>query len=391
MSGAAVLAAFDSEASLMGAVRALKAAGFVPTEICSPFPLVSFAGRAADPPNRIPGACLAGAVVGATMGTTLQVYISAVSWPLNIGGKPILSWLAYLPVSFEFAILGAVFGAFGAFLWRAFRATDGLAQTLSDGMGGGRFLIRLEVRDAGDAVRAARILRGLGARPDILAIDSAGAEGEKSGGDGGWRRGTLLLVAGVGATSMLLAMLLMSDPTRPAYVYAPDMADSPAATTYAPEAVRADGGTLRARVPGTVARGPLPLHYSATEEDALRAAVELRMPPDIATEQDTTRGETLFRQLCQTCHGAEGHGDGVTMQRGFQPPASLLTQHARDMEDGQMFHVLTYGQKLMPSHAPQLTVPDRWRLISYVRSLQDRLPVDPPPFEPAPGQQATNR
>jgi hypothetical protein len=50
------------------------------------------------------------------------------------------------------------------------------------------------------------------------------------------------------------------------------------------------------------------------------------------------------------------------------------------MKDGQMFHVLTYGQKLMPSHASQLPPHERWRLIKYVRRLQERLPVDPPPF-----------
>jgi hypothetical protein len=68
------------------------------------------------------------------------------------------------------------------------------------------------------------------------------------------------------------------------------------------------------------------------------------------------------------------------MKRGFQPPASLLTQRARDMKDGQMFHVITYGQKLMPSHAAQLPVADRWRLVRHIRGLQERLPIDPPPF-----------
>ena len=68
------------------------------------------------------------------------------------------------------------------------------------------------------------------------------------------------------------------------------------------------------------------------------------------------------------------------MKRGFQPPASLLTQRARDMKDGQMFHVITYGQKLMPSHAVQLPVADRWRLVRHIRDLQERLPIDPPPF-----------
>ena len=47
-----------------------------------------------------------------------------------------------------------------------------------------------------------------------------------------------------------------------------------------------------------------------------------------------------------------------------------------------MFHVITYGQKLMPSQASQVRADDRWRLILHVRQLQQRLPVDPPPVDP---------
>jgi mono/diheme cytochrome c family protein len=36
-----------------------------------------------------------------------------------------------------------------------------------------------------------------------------------------------------------------------------------------------------------------------------------------------------------------------------------------------MFHILTFGQKNMPSHASQLSVKDRWSVIAYVRSLQN--------------------
>jgi mono/diheme cytochrome c family protein len=124
----------------------------------------------------------------------------------------------------------------------------------------------------------------------------------------------------------------------------------------------------------------LPLHYQASEADALRAGLELTMPSSIVAEKDGTRAAQLFAAFCQPCHGRVGHGDGITIKRGFQPPPSLLTQRARDMKDGQMFHVLAYGQKLMPSHASQLSPDDRWRLIEHIRGLQARLPVDPPPF-----------
>ncbi len=50
------------------------------------------------------------------------------------------------------------------------------------------------------------------------------------------------------------------------------------------------------------------------------------------------------------------------------------------MKDGQLFHVLTYGQNNMPSYASQITRQDRWNVIAYVRSLQATVP--PPPAAP---------
>jgi mono/diheme cytochrome c family protein len=40
------------------------------------------------------------------------------------------------------------------------------------------------------------------------------------------------------------------------------------------------------------------------------------------------------------------------------------------MKDGQIFHILTYGQNNMPSYAGQISRDDRWKVIAYVRSLQ---------------------
>ncbi len=48
----------------------------------------------------------------------------------------------------------------------------------------------------------------------------------------------------------------------------------------------------------------------------------------------------------------------------------MIDVHAIDMRDGQMFHVLTYGQANMPSHSAQVTPSDRWAVIAYVRMLQ---------------------
>jgi mono/diheme cytochrome c family protein len=163
------------------------------------------------------------------------------------------------------------------------------------------------------------------------------------------------------------------DVTQPNYEFAPEaqMTYAVAYDSFAPNPNFPDNLTLRTPPAGTIAHGQSPLHYQATPQDAIRAGLELHNP---YSEKDTARrerGGTVFVNFCQVCHGPLGQGNGpVTQGGGFPPPASLLADRAVQMKDGQMFHVLTYGQNNMPSFAAQLTPDDRWSVILHVRMLQ---------------------
>lgn len=155
----------------------------------------------------------------------------------------------------------------------------------------------------------------------------------------------------------------------------PNMVESVPYDSFARNPNFADGKTLREPVPGTVIRGHLPLHYAATPADAARAGLELTSPP-AAVE----RGAVVYANFCETCHGPAGKGDGRVAQRGFPAPPSLLAPKAMQLRDGQMFHVLTYGQNNMPAYAAQVSREDRWNAIAYVRTLQ-AVPSPPLPGE----------
>jgi len=132
--------------------------------------------------------------------------------------------------------------------------------------------------------------------------------------------------------------------------------------------VMRDGKTLQAPVPGTVSRSFEPFDYAATPEDAARAGREL-VSPLAMTPENLARGDQVFHTVCYVCHGDAGRGDGPVVPRFPQPP-SLVAGHARGLPDGQIFHIITRGQGLMPSHAAQVQPADRWRVIQYIRSLQ---------------------
>ena len=87
----------------------------------------------------------------------------------------------------------------------------------------------------------------------------------------------------------------------------------------------------------------------------------------------------VFANFCQVCHGHTGFGNTPVTQRGFPQPTSLMGERTLVMKDGQMFHVLTFGQGNMPAHAAQLSRADRWSAILHVRLLQR---AHAPPLEP---------
>lgn len=175
----------------------------------------------------------------------------------------------------------------------------------------------------------------------------------------------LAVLGSVGAT-----WIFSSDPAKPNFEFLPQMAHSPRYNAFAPNPNFANGTTLQRPEPGTIARGFMPLHYAATPQDALRAGEELSIPLDPGNVRARERGAFVFSNFCALCHGAGGAGNGPVPQRGYPPPPSLLAEHALKMKDGQLFHVLTYGQNNMPPYASQLSREDRWNVILYVRTVQ---------------------
>jgi mono/diheme cytochrome c family protein len=156
----------------------------------------------------------------------------------------------------------------------------------------------------------------------------------------------------------------------PNYEFLPDMAHSVRYNSFASNSNFADRKTLQAPVPGTIPRGSRPLHYQATPESAVQAGEELRNPYAASDQAPAQRGAAVYGSFCQVCHGAGGRGDGPVVLRGFPAPPSLLAEHSVTLKDGQIFHILTFGQKNMPSYAAQIAEEDRWKVILYLRYLQ---------------------
>ncbi len=163
------------------------------------------------------------------------------------------------------------------------------------------------------------------------------------------------------------------DPRVTRREYMPDMVDSVPYDAFMPNPVTRDGRTLMQPPAGTLPRGWTPFHYGPGPQEALRAGREVTSPFP-STPQTVSEGKVLFGRFCTPCHGQSGQGDGLVIPR-FPAPPPLTAPHAKGLPDGQIFHIATYGQGVMPSHGSQIPPEDRWKIVHYVRSLQAGAPA----------------
>jgi mono/diheme cytochrome c family protein len=122
---------------------------------------------------------------------------------------------------------------------------------------------------------------------------------------------------------------------------------------------------------GAVAVGETPYPYAQNEAD--KAGAELVNPLQ-PTPQVIAHGKFVYENVCVTCHGPKGAGDGLVTAL-FPKPPSLMTQKVRDWPDGQLFHRPMRGQGSMPSHSRQVDANDTWSVIHYIREMQKVEPV----------------
>ena len=103
-----VMAEFASAETLVAAARRTCAAGYRKVDAYAPFQVEDLADALRLPPSRIPFFMLTGGFGGAALGLGMQYYANLYSYPINIGGRPLNAWPAFIPPTFELIILCAI-------------------------------------------------------------------------------------------------------------------------------------------------------------------------------------------------------------------------------------------------------------------------------------------
>lgn len=401
-----LIAAFETAADVKSAAKAVRAAGYRRFEVHSPHPIhgIDEILHAKRPP--LPWGALVGAIVGLSGGLWMAWWMNAIDYPFIISGKPMFSVLPSIPVAFELAILLAAFAVFGGTIFlggmprpanQLFRV-PAFARATND-----RFFLAVESSDLKfDSVRTTDLLEQLSSL-EVHAIPLESPTESKL------PRPFLMVAAVLGVLALvppiMIAKARITTSTTPRLSIIADMDYQPKFKAQTRNPLFADGRSMRPQVPGTIARGDLRedvayyrgiLPDQAGSEVADVASGSSVLLTSVANQDETPalpnyvtkfplpvdealirRGKERYEIFCATCHGQGGDGDGLVTLRAMEleqgtwvKPTSLHAEPIRLQPVGQLYNAIANGVRKMPSYASQISVKDRWAIVSYVKALQ---------------------
>lgn len=157
------------------------------------------------------------------------------------------------------------------------------------------------------------------------------------------------------------------DKAKPNYQFFPNMYEAVSYETYSEHNVFKGGVEAQIPAKGSIKRGFVPYEIPNTPEGYALAKATLKSPLDsLSINQD--KAKELYTVYCAICHGDAGDGKGnLVVKEKF---LGVPSYKDREITDGSIFHVITYGLNSMGSHANQLSQEERWQVADYVLKLK---------------------
>lgn len=163
----AVVAEFDDTETLIEAAAKARSEGYRKVEAYTPFPVHGLAEALEVSDSRIFVITFIAGCIGFASGCFLEAWTSAVDFPMNVGGRPYISWPSFIPVAYECTILASAFGALLGMLglnglprpYHSIFNTPNFERASQD-----KFFLAIETVDRRyDAARTPEFLRSVGA------------------------------------------------------------------------------------------------------------------------------------------------------------------------------------------------------------------------------------
>jgi ActD protein len=162
-----LIAEFETPGELVSAAARAREAGYRRMDAYTPYPIHELSHALGLPRTKLPILVLLGGAIGCATGLFVQWFATTVHYPINVGGRPLASWPAFIPITFELTVLFAAGAAVLGML-----AMNGLPMPYHPVFNAPRFALAsrdrfflcIEAKDPlFDLERTSKFLEGLGA------------------------------------------------------------------------------------------------------------------------------------------------------------------------------------------------------------------------------------
>ena len=425
-----LLAQFDDPDTLVAACNSAREAGYVKMDAYSPFPVHGIDPAIGIKRTVLPYVVLTVGILASAAGLGLQLFANSdylddlspfPGYPFMIGGKPMFSAPANIPVTFEIIVLSSAFATFLGmwFMNKLPRFSNPLhrisrfKRATND-----KFFLLIEQGDSNFEYAATESqLNEWGA----VAIEECRQDLTDQ------TLPSWLRVAGV-----LLVFLLLLPPVmvfrakgmvnrQPRLHAVPDMDWQIKFKTQSVGPITEDGEHLFAdlRVMRDPVAGSIPFGSTQDRDSEYFEGIKSDWNPEVTLvtagtgsvrtstagtvqdqEADPTakyvsefpvevnedllkRGQERFNIYCTACHGYDGNGQGLVNKRAmalalsgkatWTTAKSLHDPIVKDPQQnpvGRLFETITHGRNTMGPYGSQITPEDRWAIVAYVKALQ---------------------
>jgi Protein of unknown function (DUF3341) len=158
MRASILVATFSQSDGLLRAVRQARRETFRVYDVFAPFPIHGLDEAMGIRRTRLPRVTLIAGLTGLSCALALQFYANVLDWPLNVGGKPDNSTLAFIPISFELTVLFGALATVAAFFLRARLYPGKQPWLVTSGITDDVFAVVLRNPEGADAQERARAL-----------------------------------------------------------------------------------------------------------------------------------------------------------------------------------------------------------------------------------------
>ncbi|TVZ25774.1 mono/diheme cytochrome c family protein [Gillisia sp. Hel_I_86] len=163
---------------------------------------------------------------------------------------------------------------------------------------------------------------------------------------------------------------------KPNYQYFPDMYEPVPYEAFGEYDIFVNGQEAKLPVEGTIPRGWTPYGFENSFDGYLQSKAQLTNPLPYS-EKNIAAGQQLYTIYCAVCHGDQGDGKGILVEREKILGVPSYDDAGRAITEGSIYHVMYYGINSMGSYASQTTIEERWQIDHYVMKLKGTLEGKP--------------